>query len=236
MLLLAVLILAIPVVARASNWSFVSNGKESLGFTYYPTKDMPNIGWEADNGGYIRFVQYKNFYLGFKGDIRVISRDRPFGVDFDTINFNLVPFVGYAINDNQEINFGWYYWSEHFYHNRPVGNINMANLTYDKLAVKGSPDEIHFMFADCMAYNNYPLTWLTELSYGRTFVSDYIEPVMSLDFYRYNRRYMELYDIAFKFRPAKNNSVALSVGYKFGDAPIILFQPKGIYLGLILNW
>ncbi len=241
-LILTVLaVLAVPIcgqksgLAMASEFNFISKGSHFLSFTYYPTKDNQYAGWEANNGGDIRFVEWSGLFLGFAGDIRVISRDRPFGVDFDTINFRLQPLLGYAIGDNQEIKFGWYHWSEHYYHDRPVGNINMLDIAYDKLALNDSPDEIHLLAADCYAYNNYPLTWMVESRYGRVFLG-YLEPTFSGTLYRYNRQYQAVGDAALRFRPLKNDSVNLIAGYKFGDMPIVLFQPEGIYLSLLLNW
>ncbi len=242
-LVLAVLIvLAVPIIgeksglAMASDFQFINNGKNHLSFTYYPTKENQYIGWEANEGGSVRLAQWRGLFFGFAGDIRVISRDRPFGVDFDTINFRLQPLLGYAINDNQEVKFGWYHWSEHYYHDRPVGNINMLDVAYDKSALNDSPDEIHFLAADRYAYNNYPLTWMVQTYYGRIFVNGYVEPSISASLYRYNRHYQGTEDLAFNFRPAKNDSVVISVGYKFGDESIILFQPNGPYLSLSLNW
>ncbi len=230
--LLALLImLATATLAHAENVQFLEKALGGLEIRAYPDF-RNNIGWEADIKNYPTLIQFDNLGLGIKCDIRPISGNRPPGVDFQTINFNLWPVISYDIDSRQTATFGWYHWSEHWYH-RDKGWLMNVNMLAADYTYTGEKDKIYLFLGDTYDGSDYPVNWMAQSSYQRKFLG-FIEPGIFVNAIRYNRTMLFVADfqLAINFR----DKYSVIGGYKVGDAPMVLLQPTGPYWGFRWDW
>lgn len=217
--------------ANAIDIQFLPKTPGGLEIRAYP--DYKNlIGWEANIYNNPRLLQIGSAALGIKCDVRPISGDRPTGVDFKTINFNLWPEISYDIDSAQTVTFGWYHWSEHWYHRDKdwLMNINMLAADYKR---KTKTDTLYAFIGDNYDGDNYPITWLAKVAYQRKFLK-YLEPGVFETAFRYDKKTLFLTDIqlAVNFK----DKYSIIGGYKIGSAPMIMLQPTGPYWGFVWHW